>query len=299
MPYTAHPPVPAGSLIHALGPVLQPIPGPLQPITIGGAVAGWVTQDGRSRLTRHPGPFQETEAGLCLDPALATAAERTAAVAAAFERLAADGDLPAPRGEAFPVLPHWGAPELMRIDRGYLPVLGVMAFGLHVNGYVVGPNGLRMWIATRAFDRMVEPGKLDNLIGGGQSAGLSLAENLVKEAAEEAGIPPETAVQARPVGLISYQWPHSLGVRRDIQFTFDLALDADFVPTNTDGEVAAFRCLPIAAVLDHLRADPSAFKFNVPPVILDFCLRHGVLHPDTEPEYTALAGALRTLVDRN
>ena len=42
------------------------------------------------------------------------------------------------------------------------------------------------------------PGMLDNMVAGGQPAGLSLMENVVKEAGEEAGIPCAVAGTARP-----------------------------------------------------------------------------------------------------
>ena len=77
----------------------------------------------------------------------------------------------------------------------------------------------------------------------------------------------------------------------------DLELAEDFRPVNTDGEVAEFTRHPVADVLDRLRRDPDAFKFNVPAVIIDFCLRHGVLDPDSEPDYADLATTLRQPLD--
>ena len=35
------------------------------------------------------------------------------------------------------------------------------------------------------------------------------------------------------------------------------------------------------------------FKFNVPLVIIDFLIRHGLLDPDKEPDFTVLARGLR------
>ncbi len=62
------------------------------------------------------------------------------------------------------------------------------------------PDGLHVWVARRAADKLLDPGKLDHIVAGGVPAGLTPAETLVKEAAEEAAIPASLAAQAVPVG---------------------------------------------------------------------------------------------------
>ena len=43
--------------------------------------------------------------------------------------------------------------------------------------------------------------------------------------------------------------PHQgWGLKRDVLFSFDLQLPADFTPTAADGEMAGFRCTPIEEV---------------------------------------------------
>ena len=46
-----------------------------------------------------------------------------------------------------------------------------------------------MWIGRRARDKPTFPGMLDNFVAGGQPIGIGLMDNLIKEAAEEAGVP--------------------------------------------------------------------------------------------------------------
>ncbi len=43
-----------------------------------------------------------------------------------------------------------------------------------------------MWIARRSPTKPIDPGMLDNLVGGGLAAGLTVAQTLVKEGWEEA-----------------------------------------------------------------------------------------------------------------
>jgi 8-oxo-dGTP pyrophosphatase MutT (NUDIX family) len=133
----------------------------------------------------------------------------------------------------------------------------------------------------------VAPGKLDHLVAGGQPYGLGLMENVVKEAGEEAGVPPDLAATARPVGAIRYICERPEGLRNDVAFCFDLELPADFQPEPDGVEVESFNLWPVEEVLQRIRTTDD-FKFNVALVNLHFALRHGLLTPDAEPEYQAI-----------
>ena len=195
------------------------------------------------------------------------------------------------RGEFYPVLPRWGAEPLMRIDRGVVAHFGIAAYGLHVNGFVRTPGGIELWVGRRAMDRGVAPGQLDNLIAGGQPIGLTLAENLAKEAQEEAGIGPELIAKAVPVGAVTYLMENRNGLKPDTLFLYDLELDPGFVPENTDGEVESFERWPLDRVAESVR-DTQDWKFNVNLVVIDFLVRHGWLKPE-EPDYLEIVHGLR------
>ncbi len=147
-------------------------------------------------------------------------------------------------------------------------------------------GGLYLWVAKRAADRRIDPGKLDNLIGGGLPLGYTVEENLKKEAWEEAGIEATLAATAKPAGLLRYKKDMMKGVRNDALFVFDLELPESFTPRNTDGEVESFTLLPAAEVADIV-AKTDDFKFNCNLVMIDFFLRHGVIGKD-DPERALL-----------
>ena len=117
---------------------------------------------------------------------------RSAALADLVQRLVASGDLPKVRRELYPVLRRWGQEPVALLDRGAADYFGIRAYGVHLN--VLSED--EMWIARRARDKAVAPGKLDNLVAGGQPYGLSPLENLIKECAEEASMPADLAGQA-------------------------------------------------------------------------------------------------------
>jgi hypothetical protein len=262
-----------------------------RPFVIDGRAYGWVNGPRAAVLARHPEVFAIADRTVGFCAALTAPAARTAAVAAVTPALVASGLFPAPRGEAYAVKRTWAEAPAFTLDRRLIPAFGLRAFGVHVNGFVRRRDGLHLWIGTRAADREVEPGKLDNMVAGGQPAGLSLMANLVKECAEEADLPPPLARTAVPVGAISYAFSAPGGVKADTLFCYDLALPEDTVPRNADGEIAGFALMPLAEVLALVR-DTERFKFNVNLVILDFAIRHGALDPDREPDFERLLAGL-------
>ena len=121
--------------------------------------------------------------------------------------------------------------------------------------------------------------------------GLGLIENVIKECTEEADIPAKLAAQARPTGAFSYIHEAAHGLNLAMMFCYDLPLLKDFVPRNTDGEIAAFYQLPLAEVSEIVESS-FEFKINCNLVIIDFLIRHGFL-PTEHPDYLRLTQDLR------
>ncbi|GAA4251002.1 DUF4743 domain-containing protein [Azospirillum formosense] len=263
-----------------------------RPFELEGHRLGWVRHALAEQLPGVDPGFVVTADRVTLAPEVRDFEARSSVLAHAAQFLVETGAVSALRGEFYPVTPAWGAEPLMRIDRAVVAQFGTPAYGLHVNGFVRQPDGgLSLWIGRRARDREVAPGKLDNMIAGGQPIGLTLAENLVKEAQEEAGIDAALASRAVPVGAVTYRMETEAGLKQDTLFLYDLELDADFVPQNTDGEVERFELWPLDRVAESVRSTRD-WKFNVNLVVIDFMVRHGWLTPD-EPDYLEIVTGLR------
>ncbi|MGE3624558.1 MAG: DUF4743 domain-containing protein [Bdellovibrionales bacterium] len=262
---------------------------------------GWVKKELATEMSsspehegRIPSPqadknFITNGASLSLASHLKDFQSRSAALAAATEWIGKKYKLPL-RHEMYPLVEKWGDEPLAQIDRVAVPWFGIKAFGIHVNGFVRRPDGIHLWIGERAMDRQADPGKLDNLIGGGQPIGLTLEDNLCKEAKEEAGIDAQLALTARPVRTLSYTLERMLGIRDDVLFLYDLELPDGYTPRNTDGEVARFHLMPLSEVAALVR-DTDRFKFNCNLVVTDFLIRHNFLSPENS-EYDAIMAYL-------
>jgi 8-oxo-dGTP pyrophosphatase MutT (NUDIX family) len=242
------------------------LPGERLPLILCGIRAGWVAPALAPALTAFP-QIAMTDGSVVLRDA--------AALPGIARSLAAQGHYRW-RNEAFDVCASPDGPPLAQIDRGALPSFGVVAVGVHLNGLVRRADGLHVWVARRAADKLLDPGKLDHITAGGVPAGLTPEQTLWKEAAEEAAIPAALASQARHVATISYAMERAEGLRRDLLHCYDLDLPEDFSPRAEDGEVEGFELWPITRVLQTVR-DTDAFKFNVNLVLIDLFLRHGLI----------------------
>jgi 8-oxo-dGTP pyrophosphatase MutT (NUDIX family) len=264
------------------------------PFSVGGTRFGCVKLAFAETLARWPEVFRVDERRVTLAPALdagdAPADERTLAVGEVLQSLREEGVIDGWRDELYPVNRNWSERPALLIERAAVPWLGVRGYGVHMNGFVRGPDGLHMWIARRSLTKPTGPGKLDQMVAGGQPADIGLHDNMVKECAEEAGIPLDIARHARPVGAISYALGTSVGFRPDLIFNFDLELPADFSPVNTDGEVEDFYLWPIERVMETVR-ESDAFKFNCALVVVDFLVRRGYIAAD-DPDYSDIVEGL-------
>lgn len=263
-----------------------------KPFQVDGVTIGHVRPALAAEILKHPDIFVESEGCLTFTDTLMGFERRSIAMARVAADLVKNGRLPPEQGELYPVAATFSEEPLFQLDRGAIAAFGIRAFGIHVNGFIRHPDGaIDIWIARRAEDRMAYPGMLDNMVAGGQPIGLGLIENVIKECAEEADIPAKLAAQARPTGAISYTHEAADGLKPDIMFCYDLALPTDFVPRNTDGEVAAFYRLPLCEVAEIVESS-FEFKFNCNLVIIDFLIRHGFLPPE-HPDYLRLIQGLR------
>ncbi len=260
------------------------------PFLVEGETLGHITTDFARHLKGHHDVFRVTPGSVELNPDLATVEARTKAVEAVLRQLLEEGHIRGWRGETYPVGLAFSAPTAFYMERAAVAHFGVRAYGVHMNGFVREGGKIKMWIGKRADDKPVAPGKLDQIVAGGQPSGLSLRENLIKECGEEADIPPELARQAKSVGTISYCTERPEGLRNDTLYNYDLELSVDFTPRNTDGELQDFYLWPIEEVLERIR-ETNNFKFNCALVIIDFAIRHGLINAD-EPDYAEIVQAL-------
>lgn len=221
------------------------------------------------------------------------------AEAAALDRLNralhAQGLVQGWRDEAFPVLEPGSGRELLRMERAAARFWGTLTLGAHANGYVAGADGrpVALWIAQRAFSKATDPGRHDNLVGGGVPAGQSPWQTLQREGFEEAGLDAACMAGARPGRVLAVDRAVPEGWQHEHLHVFDLALPPGLEPRNQDGEVHAFDLLPLPQAIALARGGTMTVDASL--ATLDFLLRHRLLGP----EQAALEAALAPLVQNH
>ena len=251
---------------------------PAIPFYVREHVVGWLRPSLADQLRRWPHVFEVGEAFVALRARPDTPAGRTEAMAAVTRELARDGVIGGWRDEPVSVAERYGAPELFRVERAASRHFGLLAHGVHLNGFTRREGRVHVWISRRSPDKPVDPDRLDNLVGGRIAAGMSVDETLRKEAWEEAGIPPALLAELNCIGAVRVEYSVPEGLHREILFVHDLWLPADFTPVNQDGEAAEIRCLPVEEVLQLLLA--GDFTLDAGAVMIDGLLRLGAVLPE-------------------
>ena len=258
---------------------------PVLPFYVKEHVLGWLRPSLAQELRRWPHIFEVKDAYVRLAPKPDTRESRTAAMDQVTRELSRDGFVPNWREEPVSVAPHYGQPELFRVERAATRPFGLMAYGAHLNGFTRIKGRDHAWIARRAASKQVDPGKLDNLVGGRIAAGMSVDETLRKEAWEEAGIAPALLSGLNCVDAVRVEYSVPEGLHREILFVHDLWLEEGFTPANQDGEVSEMKRMPVEDVIEAILA--GEFTLDAGVVMVDGLLRLGAVLPE-DPSYLDL-----------
>jgi 8-oxo-dGTP pyrophosphatase MutT (NUDIX family) len=280
--------VKTGAIVHGaailarLSPLLRAPRARYLPLRIGSDIVGCVDPVRADVLARFADVFDRDASGIAFKATLQTAAARTKVLDGVVAVLAAEGRLSAWRDERYAIATHFDSEPLCLIERAAARFFGIHTYAAHVNGLVAGAPA-SMWIARRSHDKAIDPGLLDNLVGGGIPAGSTVAETMVREAWEEAGIPADVAATATRTGEVLVCRAHPDGLQRETVFVHDLWLDGSFAPSNQDGEAVEHRLVSLedsAALIANERG-PDIVTVDASLVILDFMLRSGAIDSDS------------------
>ena len=262
------------------------------PFHVAARQVGWVAPRLAERLEPMAEVFLVGDFGVALHPDLVEPQARTEALDRAVETLAAEGWIVGVRHERYAIRERFDAAPLFAIERAAARPFGLTTFAAHVNGLTRRADGaVEMWIARRSPTKPIDPGMLDNLVGGGIAAGHTVTQTVVRECFEEAGILEPLARKAQPAGLVRLLREVPEGVQSEVIFVHDLWLPPDLSPRNTDGEVSEFHRVEFRSLPRRI-VDGDPFTLDSALVILDCLIRHGVIGPDDQG-YEALVAGLR------
>ncbi|XP_042901275.1 uncharacterized protein [Parasteatoda tepidariorum] len=214
--------------------------------SIGGEQVGIIRPDIWQELSHYPDIFRfdEKRSQVLLNPEWRTYDERSDKLDHFLRQLRTKNifsTLNGWRNECYDVSSKFGDVPVMKMERSATCLFGIKRCGVHVNGFVKNVDGSKsIWIQKRAYTKPTWPGKLDNMVSGGFSVGMTVLECVHKEAQEEASLTDELLNAMIPVGTVSFIFEDERGIFPETLFTFDVELPIDFMPTNSDNEVESF-----------------------------------------------------------
>ncbi|KAK3707491.1 hypothetical protein LTR37_012133 [Vermiconidia calcicola] len=190
--------------------------------------------------------------------------------------------------EPFPIL---GAKYPVRFERFAGDLFGITARGAHLTVYTMTEEGMRIWVPRRHPNMFTYPNKLDTTVAGGVSADESPAQNIIREAHEEASLPADLIEHGiRSTGVLTYMSQEKgtpdgkeTYIVPDVIYVYDLEVGPDITPVPGDEEVKEFYLMSVDEVKDALSR--GEFKTNSAVVMLDFFIRHGMITADNEKDY--------------
>lgn len=251
------------------------IPAGMTPLRVDGVTVGWLGEDWLARVLEAPTPFDMRGDALWLVPALRTYSGRSAALAEWAAQAKRRGWLPGWRDERIVVLD--GGRPLFGIERALLRPLGLLLRSVQACSYSIRTTGPVMWVAHRADTKPVDPGRLDALVAGGIQGLDDAFVTLVRECAEEAGIPPGIARRAAPAGSLDLCYPtHDDGLlvlHRERVALYELELPTGFEPRPVDGEHERIETMTPGEALASIES--GRWTRDGAQATADLILRHG------------------------
>lgn len=272
--------------------------GRYRPFTVDGDPIGWIDAARVKRLAEFADVLVADDQQVRFVDDIVRPEVRTEAMERVARKLAEEGLLSPWRNERYAVVREFGDAPRFELERCAARYFGIRTFAAHINGLVRTADGTRMWLGRRSPHKAVDPGLLDNMVGGGVAAGASIAATVIKEAWEEAGIPPALAAGAQPQGVVRICRDHPRGLERETVYVHDLWLDPAFVPQGVDGEVVEFR-LETMVDAARLAANPSGndvVTADASLVLVDCLIRHRVVAAGTR-DYAALDALRRVSLE--
>jgi 8-oxo-dGTP pyrophosphatase MutT (NUDIX family) len=157
--------------------------------------------------------------------------------------------------------------RLATVERGMARLLGITTHAVHLLGFSQDGGN---WVQQRAWNKSIDPGLWDTLVGGMISVQETLQSALKRETWEEAGLELEALQELRQGGHFMVQRPNErdagIGYVVERIDWFTCVLPDGLVPQNQDGEVAQFALMNPHELQARLQA--NAFTLDAANIFL-------------------------------
>ncbi|KAK8845386.1 hypothetical protein IAR55_006099 [Kwoniella newhampshirensis] len=180
------------------------------------------------------------------------------------------------------------------LERAACAIFGLATFGVHLTAYEGEGQDMKIWVPRRSKTKPTWPGRLDNSVAGGIPSGMTPFDSIIKECDEEASLPGDLVRKhIKATGVMSYFYITEDGyLQPEVEYIYDLPLppsdSAEYVkPAPHDDEVESFALMSVPELIEALHGNDM--KPNCGLVYVDFLMRHGIVTPETEPNFLEIS----------
>jgi isopentenyldiphosphate isomerase len=196
--------------------------------------------------------------------------------------------------ELFPLYSSSGE-HVLDMDGCGVDMFGIINYSVHMIGWVVTDEGIKIWVPRRALTKMSFPGMLDSTVGGSLASRESPIDGMVRECQEELCLDPAyTRANLKACGTCSFQLTVTdlleTGCQHQVQYLFELEFRKDIVPRIGDGEVGELQLMSLEQVRNAMRS--GEFKLTCNMTYMAFLIRHGYINAENEPDFVEICSRL-------
>lgn len=200
------------------------------------------------------------------------------------------GVVPCDRGQIV-IFPVSGSQPVGKINRSIVELTGAKNSQVVLIGFVGRERNCQVWMGRRAATAIVNPAKLQPLLSLEAESISFTRERVAEMAYKTLGLQPDLYSRLRSAGITSTILHIDKGIRRFSIHSYELDLtDYSCFTPKASQTIETFEAMPINAVLDSCHAGMVDSPEMV--AIIGFCLRHGIITPETDEHFDSVNQAL-------
>lgn len=197
--------------------------------------------------------------------------------------------------EEFPLYYSSTGEHVLDLDGCGVDMFGIVNYSVHMIGWVMTAEGMKLWVPRRALTKMTFPGMLDNTVGGSLATGEKPIDGMVRECEEELCLDPSyTRAHIKACGTNSFQLTVTdllePACQHQVQYLYELEFRQDIVPKIGDGEVGELYLKTVEELTQAMRDGEVKLTCNM--AYLAFLIRHGYVHAENEPDLVQICSRL-------
>ncbi|PJF19707.1 hypothetical protein PSACC_00478 [Paramicrosporidium saccamoebae] len=177
-----------------------------------------------------------------------------------------------------------GSQPICRVERGILELLGAKTSRVSVVAFSGKSRNCKILLGKRQPTAMANPAKYQLLLSFDYDRLTVTREELAEIAYRGIELQPDSYGKLKSAGLKTFAKKTASGVSRISTHTYEIDItDSPLFAPKVTQVIEAYETVPIHTVLDKCHA--GVVCCHDIPIIVDFCIRHGIITPETDEQF--------------